>query len=842
MKIKLLDFQTDKTSELVKKTLTAQKIVTEDPSQPQAVLLSSPTGSGKTVMLVAALEALLEGDDDRLGNPELTVLWLSDSPELNEQSRQKFLACSTVFTSGRLETIEATFDRQLLDAGKIYFINTQKLAVSGTLAKGGTDNRRFSIWQTISNTIEARGGNFVVIIDEAHKGLIAHGSPSERNELRTIPQKFLLGSVGQIPAVPLVIGISATPRRFNNLLDQSARAAHRVIVEPDLVRRSGLLKHRLMIHNPVARDRHADDTLLREAVRHHAKMKDLWETYCKQNREQLVRPLLVVQVEDGDTSRDLFSRTDIDKVVRSIRDELPGLDPSAICHCFQDDAPLRADGLRIRRVEPSRLQDEDGLFPAEVVLFKTALTTGWDCPRAETMMSFRTARDATMIEQLIGRMVRAPLAHSVEANDALNTVRLYLPGFDRPAVEAIIRKLSDPNSDEGVAADAEIADEFTIYQRAFNAKQIFERCSQLPSWSVPRRNQQQPLIRLLKLANRLTVSTEVDAEVSEKVMAEVVERLYDEVERRADDALFQASVLATSEVRLEGHLYDLFSNRYNFYEKTNITASDESVDEVFRACSRSLSGDEAVGLHFWRQRKGVSSSRAAKLEFIVVSSDQSVKSALAQWASRRFDEIYSSNLREIHSLPYGKRLEIEKLAGGQERPIPAIFKFKDSIEVKKGPVDVRDHIYVDDKGDFAPMPHLNNWERKILEKEEEKPSFLGWFRNPATGDERLCIPYKDYTGTWKSKSPDFLVFHQAEDDEVRCSIIEPHDLSDHGSYLIAKGMAEFAEANSTVFDRIELTAEVGQEVKRLNFAMPGVRREVAALHSNDALLTLLRRA
>src|SRR5689334_23855465 len=37
-----------------------------------------------------------------------------------------------------------------------------------------------------------------------------------------------------------------------------------------------------------------------------------------------------------------------------------------------------------------------------VVFFKTSLNTGWDCPRAEVMMSFRAATDSTYIAQLVG--------------------------------------------------------------------------------------------------------------------------------------------------------------------------------------------------------------------------------------------------------------------------------------------------------------------------------------------------------------------------------------------------------------------------------------------------------
>ena len=65
------------------------------------------------------------------------------------------------------------------------------------------------------------------------------------------------------------------------------------------------------------------------------------------------------------------------------------------------------------------------------MLAKEAISTGWDCPRAEVLFSERPAKDATHIAQVIGRMVRQPLAHRIATDDALNSVTCYLPLFDR---------------------------------------------------------------------------------------------------------------------------------------------------------------------------------------------------------------------------------------------------------------------------------------------------------------------------------------------------------------------------------------------------------------------------
>jgi type III restriction enzyme len=830
MKLHLLDFQEEKAAELVKKVDSAQMLLRNDKTQTQAVILASPTGSGKTVMMAKALESIVPGDGERLPNSATTILWLSDSPELNEQSKQKFIDCSDVFPSGRLETIESSFDRRVLEPGKIYFINTQKFSSSSTLTRSA-DVRHYTIWQTLSNTIEECGDDFLLVIDEAHKGMLASRTNADDSEAQTIVQRFLFGQAGQILKVPLILGLSATPKRFNAMLDASNRLGHKVIIDPAVVRASGLLKYRLLIHCPVARQKHADDSLLREAAKNHLQMKKAWEHYCTVSKDRPVHPLLVVQVEDGVTKQELFSKTDLDQVVRSIREEMPGISPDALAHCFQDEGQVRADGIGIRKAEPSKLQDDSF---AEIVLFKTALTTGWDCPRAETMMSYRTARDATMIEQLIGRMVRAPLARGIESNDALNTVRLYLPGFDRPAVQAIIKKLSDPENEESVATEIDDATGYLSYGRNQSAAEIFDSFPQLPTYRVPRSSQQSALVRLLKLVTRLSVSTKIQQDAKATVVGQIIEMLAEEADGRKGSPSFEATVGYAKEIRVEGHLFDMLANRYRVHGREVIPASDENVDQLFRAASRRLTSEEALGIAYWRERHNEDDPNRAKLEFYALVQEQGVRTKMEAWARDSFDELYTKHAKAIQALPAGKRRDIERLAGGQEKPIPSTFRFKDVIEIKRGPSSEDDHIYCTEDGEFHPTKKLNGWEQTILDEERKRPGFIGWFRNPEQGDDRVAICYKDGEGTWRTKSPDFLVFHK-EKGSVVCSLVEPHDISGKNSWCIAQGMAEFAKEYSAEFERVDLTIEDGQKGKRLELAKPSWRSKALAVTSNEAL-------
>ena len=77
-----------------------------------------------------------------------------------------------------------------------------------------------------------------------------------------------------------------------------------------------------------------------------------------------------------------------------------------------------------------------------VLVAKDAISTGWDCPRAEVMVSFRPAKDHTHITQLLGRMVRSPLARRVPGDERLNSVECILPFFDRTTAGNVVKYLT----------------------------------------------------------------------------------------------------------------------------------------------------------------------------------------------------------------------------------------------------------------------------------------------------------------------------------------------------------------------------------------------------------------
>lgn len=402
---------------------------------PQVVSFTAPTGAGKTIIMASLIESIYFGDDSYPDQQNAVFVWLSGSPQLNEQSKQKIdLKADKIRLDQCVTITEETFDREVLDDGHIYFLNTQKLGKSSNLTKH-SDTRQYTIWETLANTAREKSDRFYLIIDEAHRGMQGR----EASKATTIMQKFLKGSTeDKLAPMPVVIGMSATSERFNRLVEGTSSTIHKVVVTADEVRASGLLKDRIVITYPEESSLNKDMAVLQAAADDWKEKWDHWTQYCREQHYAYVNPVFVVQVLSS--TGDRISDTDLDDCLRKI-EERTGFHFSEgeVVHTFgQTSASITVNGLNVRYEEPSRIAEDRNI---KVVFFKENLSTGWDCPRAETMMSFRRAKDATYIAQLLGRMVRTPMQTRILVDEVLNDVHLFLPYFDAETVKKVVEEL-----------------------------------------------------------------------------------------------------------------------------------------------------------------------------------------------------------------------------------------------------------------------------------------------------------------------------------------------------------------------------------------------------------------
>lgn len=137
MKFTLWDYQTDAVRDVLSNLKKAKKDWHGD-AYKSAFSLTAVTGAGKTVMAAAVFEALFHGDDefDFEADNGAVVIWFSDDPALNEQTRFRLMQSSDRLNHTDLVPVENTFNRAKFESKKIYFLNTQKFAKTSLLVRG----------------------------------------------------------------------------------------------------------------------------------------------------------------------------------------------------------------------------------------------------------------------------------------------------------------------------------------------------------------------------------------------------------------------------------------------------------------------------------------------------------------------------------------------------------------------------------------------------------------------------------------------------------------------------------------------------------------------------------
>lgn len=835
MKLELKEFQTIASNKLVELANLAFGEVEKVQNQ-QAIVLSAPTGAGKTVVAADVMERIAKGDATNPPHPEATFLWLTDQPELNEQTRKKLESASDVFTEDRLITVEASsFDQPTFDAGNVYFLNTQKLGVNSALVSKG-NHRQSTIWETIANTARVKGSEFWLVIDEAHRGMTGGKDVSEEN--MTLVQKLIKGAsdVG-VPPIPLILGISATPERFNNILKNTDRMLRPYSVDLEKVRESGLLKDEItLFHTEV--DQPSDLTLLTAAAERLDRFEQTWQTYTERENADEVKPVLVVQVQDG--TKNEPTKTPIEDVVLTLQKALPTLDVSQIAHCFDTHLPYKVNGFTIPYVDPSDIQGDPNI---RVVLFKMALSTGWDCPRAEVMMSFRAAKDGTSIAQLVGRMVRTPLARRVSGETLLGSVSLFLPYYDRAELEEVVKRLVEPDAENGIpGVGVTFGSEQSILKRDPKKQKLFEEIErlELPHFIVETVAKQGGARRLLELGRRLGWDG-VDDGALERFEDALVTKLNDERKRLQKDSGFVRKIEEAGKVKVRAVGVDLGTESISSDVTSEFDVVEENVEDAFEEAGRKLGG----GLHsiYARKRSKERGMDASKLPYIkrevfVLLQDSDVLAAVNQAGDEICKEELTKYRAEINGLPEDKRQTYRRVRQTSSSPSEEPWEPPLDMEGSASGTALKKHLFVKPDGsDFTYREkELNSWEIPAIEAAIADPNVEGWIRNFDRKAWSFSLPY-EVNLEEKPMYPDFLVFRR-EGKALVCDVIEPHALSNADSPAKAQGLAKFAQVHGEKYGRIEFVIKEGETLVRLDVNDPETRTKVGNVVTTEQLKQL----
>ena len=817
-----------------------------------AFSLTATTGAGKTVMAAAVLEALFDDnpDYDFESDDGAVVLWFTDDPSLNEQTRFRLLDAADRIVPSRLVVIESNFNQEKLEPGKVYFLNAQKLGKKSLLVRGAPessqeeaqyklgmpDARAVTMWDTLANTIADEHLTLYLILDEAHRGM-KPPSRGDRAERATIVQRLVNGA-NDVPPVPIVWGISATVERFDEAM---ARADNRtsypaVVVPPSRVQESGLLKDDIRLDFPTETGRF-DTVLLARATSKAKRATDLWRAYAEREggAADAVVPLLVVQVPNKPSDELLLS------AFRTIGKTWPELEPEAMAHVFGDHAAIEIGGFTIPHVSPETVQDRTHI---RVLFAKDAISTGWDCPRAEVLVSFRPAQDETHITQLLGRMVRTPLARRVPGNDLLNSVECVLPHFDRSTAAKVASTMLGDREHDGDGTGGGDGRRVLLAPVDMHVNQavpeaVWEAFDTLPSQTLPRKAAR-PVRRLAALAQALS---------RDGLRAGARKDAYRKLFAKLDGLLAQhrVEVAAASKgiLKVEGGTLVVGGvvGEVRAYETFVEAADEQSVEADFKAAGRALTADLARKYADYLAIRNEDDDGLfdAHVKVAALAQVDGVSDELDREADELVKKWFGQYRVEIMGLTDERRSVYDDIKGMS--PKPQVIEIKrprvrteetedgdgNKLETRTG------HLMSDGDGNF-PTGLLNQWETEVLAKEMGRSGFQAWYRNPSrpSGDA-LAIAYQNDQGHWRRMCPDFLFFH-GDSENVKVSIVDPHGHHLADALPKLRGLAEFAATHGESFHRIESVARMHDGTLRVvDLTEPEIQEGIKEAEDTEAL-------
>ena len=386
MNINLKPYQEKAVNQLIE---TAVKLLDFD-GPGEALVFQAPTGSGKTIMTAKFIEGLIK----ELPNDDICFVWMSiGKGELHLQSKHSLERVFAGFPRVTLAEEEFLGGRERIVQNEVVVANWEKLrSKDGKTGEWKVllmkDGEKLNFRDVLEKTREQR--KIILIIDESHTN-----ATSERaQELR------------QIISADLVMEMSATPKLMPTVADLFETKAGYVKVNPKDVIEEGMIKKELIINEDIekiAKSEEDSQTAVLEAS--YRKRLELKKAFEKKGTN--INPLVLVQIPTAEAGEQKIEAVKKFLSTKGITEKNGKL---AIWLAEQKSDTI--DWIS----EPNN--------EIEFLIFKQAIDTGWDCPRAHILVKFRETHNIVFEIQTVGRILRMP-EQKHYGNEILNRGYIY---------------------------------------------------------------------------------------------------------------------------------------------------------------------------------------------------------------------------------------------------------------------------------------------------------------------------------------------------------------------------------------------------------------------------------
>lgn len=322
----------------------------------QRVVVKSPTGSGKTVILISMIEQYLIDHEDTV------FVWLCPGAgDLEQQSKESM--------EEKLPTVRTKdMDRVITDGfqgGDACFINWEQVTKRDN--KATRDKEKGNLFEKIA---EAHRHNlkFVIIIDEEQS--------NDTSKAQDIISAF---------ACEKEIRVSATAKKRPD--SDWFEIKEKEVIDAGFITKAIIINQGVDSKQVANTDENS--YLVDLAI---DKQKEIQEEYAELDKN--IRPLIVIQFPSNS-----------DPLIKGVEEHL-----AEKGYTYENKlvAKWMADtNEKINLVvDGKKIEDDDG-FPI-FLLMKQAISTGWDCRRAKILVKLRTNMDEDFEIQTIGRIRRMP--------------------------------------------------------------------------------------------------------------------------------------------------------------------------------------------------------------------------------------------------------------------------------------------------------------------------------------------------------------------------------------------------------------------------------------------------
>ncbi|MBE0515491.1 DEAD/DEAH box helicase family protein [Sulfurimonas sp.] len=377
-------YQEEAVEELIK---YSEKLIRKN-REKQTIVFQAPTGSGKTFMMGSFIEQLI----NEMPNDDLCFLWISiGTGKLHKQSYNSLKNNYAGFPDIYLLEEEFFGSRQTIDKNEVVIVNWDKLNQKdkktnewkSTLMK---DKEGTNFRELVKNTKQS-GTKIILIIDESHTNSTSKRALEIRDE---------------IIKADLTIEMSATPVLTEGEYQQKVK------VEPLDVIEEGMIKKEIVINDHI--DLTTDDeTTTQELILQSALNKRISLLQAYQEANIKVNPLVLIQIPIGSEGGDKQEFIETFLAKNNITYENGKL----AIWLTKDEEKINLEIL------------ENNTNKVEFLIFKQAIGTGWDCPRAQILVRFREVKSIVFNIQVVGRILRMPEAKHYK-NDDLNKAYMYV--------------------------------------------------------------------------------------------------------------------------------------------------------------------------------------------------------------------------------------------------------------------------------------------------------------------------------------------------------------------------------------------------------------------------------